>query len=46
MEAMWLWRQVLGIKWSDKVGNKDVPQLAEEDTAIINSTRNTGQSPT
>ena len=39
MEAVeiWLWRQILGIKCSDRVRNEEVSQLVEKDRAIINS---------
>jgi len=36
---MWLRRQMLEIKWSDKVRNEDALQLIEEDRVIINSTK-------
>jgi len=37
MEAVekWLWRQILGIKWSDKVRNGDVLQLVEDKKAVL-----------
>jgi len=41
MEAtkMWLRRQILGIKRSDKVRNEDVVQFVEEYRAVINSVK-------